>query len=89
MVSLDECIGMSGLSEDEIAVVAEQEHVPPVVAAEMASSLLSSPRGILKLHDIFRDRLAALAERRETQRERAISRLYAHFRARYPVPRMI
>ncbi len=89
MVSLEECIGMSGLSEDEIGVIAEQEHVPPVVAAELASSLLNSPRGILKLHGIFRDRLAALAERRETQRERAISRLYAHFRTRYPMPRMI
>ena len=32
VVTMDECIGMSGLSEDELDVVARHEHVPLMVS---------------------------------------------------------
>jgi len=89
MLSLDECIGMCGLSEEGVAVVADHEQLPVLVAAELASSLLDSPRGIHRLHQIFMDTLARHAERRDRGRERALSQVYAGFRARHPMPRVI
>jgi hypothetical protein len=89
MVSLEECIDMCGLSEDEVEVIAEQEHVPVLVAAELAYTLLQSPKGLYRLHHIFRDRLAALAAQREHAREKKVAALYAGFRARYPMPRRV
>lgn len=89
MISLDECIGMSGLQEDEVAVVAEHEHVPLMIAAELAQTLLETPKGLYRLHEMFQDRLAVLAAGRDRKKERALADLYAHFMARYPVPRIL
>jgi hypothetical protein len=89
MISLDECIGMSGLQEDEVAVVAEHEHLPLMVAAELAQTLLETPKGLYSLHVMFQDRLEALAAGRDRAKERHIAGLYAQFRARHPVPRVL
>jgi hypothetical protein len=89
MVSLSECIGMSELSEEEVDVIAEHEHVPPMVAAELGQTLLQTRKGIFRLHQMFRDRLAALAEKRDRMKERELSNLYMQFQARYPVPRIL
>ncbi len=89
MISLEECIDMCGLSGDEVEVIAEQEHVPVLVAAELAYTLLQSSRGLYRLHHIFRERLAALAAQRERGKEKEVAALYAGFRARYPMPRRV
>jgi hypothetical protein len=89
MISLDECIGMSGLQEDEIAVVAEHEHVPLMIAAELAQTLLETPKGLYRLHAMFQDRLAVLAAGRDRTKERQLATLYAQFLVRYPVPRIL
>lgn len=89
MISLDECIGMSGLQEEEVAVVAEHEHIPLMVAAELAQTLLDTPRGLYRLHEMFRDRLATLAAGRDRAKERQLADVYAQFRIRHPVPRSL
>jgi hypothetical protein len=89
MISLDECIGMSGLQEEEVAVVAEHEHLPLMVAAELAQTLLDTPKGLYALHVMFQDRLAALAAGRDRAKERQLASLYAQFRSRHPVPRIL
>jgi hypothetical protein len=89
MISLDECIGMSGLQEEEVAVVAEHEHVPLMIAAELAQTLLETPKGLYRLHGMFQDRLAVLAAGRDRAKERQIANLYAQFRVRHPVPRIL
>ena len=37
MLTIEDCIGLSGLTEDEIAAVAEHEHLPAMLALEMGS----------------------------------------------------
>ncbi|HTY04463.1 MAG TPA: hypothetical protein VMC81_12125 [Rhodocyclaceae bacterium] len=86
MVSLNECIGMCGLHEDEVALVAEHEHLPLVVAAELAQTLLQTPSGLHRLHDIFHDCMATQAARRDSARQRELARIYAAFRERHPTP---
>jgi hypothetical protein len=89
MISLDECVAMSGLEEDEVAIVAEHEHVPLMIAAELVQTLLETPKGLYRLHVIFQDRLAELAAGRDRTKERELARLYAQFRARHPAPRIL
>jgi hypothetical protein len=40
MISLEDCIGLSGLSQDVVLAVAEHEHLPAVSAAGLACHLL-------------------------------------------------
>ena len=45
MISLEDCIGMCGLDENEVAALAEHEHIPEIAAAALASYLLNQPHG--------------------------------------------
>jgi hypothetical protein len=45
MISLQDCIDLCGLDEDEVAAISEHEHIPEIAAAALASYLLKQPRG--------------------------------------------
>jgi hypothetical protein len=45
MISLEDCIGMCGLDENEVAAISEHEHIPEISAAALASYLLKQPHG--------------------------------------------
>lgn len=45
MISLDDCIAFSGLSEPTVLAIAEHEHIPPASAAGLALHLLLQPDG--------------------------------------------
>jgi hypothetical protein len=43
MISLEDCIAMSGLNEQEIMAIAEHEHVPEIAAAAWEGTCSRSP----------------------------------------------
>lgn len=45
MLSGQECFEFCGLTEDEIHAIAEHEHVPEIVAAELGACLLQTDIG--------------------------------------------
>jgi len=45
MLSFEDCQGLCGLSEEEIRAIAQHEHLPEVVAAELGAYLLREPGG--------------------------------------------
>ena len=45
MITLQDCIDLCGLDEDEVAAIGEHEHVPEIIAASLASYLLKQPHG--------------------------------------------
>ena len=89
MLSLDECIGMSGLTEDEIAVIAEHEHVPEIVAVELAQGLLKTPKGVFILKCYISDVLerAKLAGKRD--KVKRLDLLLTRFIAAHRIPRVL
>ena len=46
MLSLKDCIDMCGLTEDEVAAIAEEANLPPIVAVLVGSNLLRSEAGL-------------------------------------------
>src|SRR6516164_2373073 len=55
MITLDDCIGMCGLTEEEVLAVAEHEHLPEIAAAALAQYLLSQQHGKEKVRDMIVD----------------------------------
>ena len=57
MLTLKDCIDMSDLTDAEVTAIAEHEHVPEIIAAEIGCQLVNSPAGrrILKhyIHDNY------------------------------------
>ena len=45
MISMEDCIAMCGLTEQEVMAIAEHEHVPEMAAAAMGRYLLKKPDG--------------------------------------------
>jgi len=89
MLTLDECIGMSGLTEEEIAVIAEQRRIPEIVAAQIAHELLKTPKGVYALRCDLSDALerAKLAGRRE--KVKRLDRVLTRFNAAHPTKRVL
>jgi hypothetical protein len=63
MISLEDCIAMCGLDEDEVAAIVEHEHVPPVEACAIASDLMHRPDGPAMVRTILVDDMRAAHER--------------------------
>ena len=55
MITLEDCIGMCGLTEEEVLAIAEHEHLPEVAATALAQYLLSREHGSEKVRDMIVD----------------------------------
>jgi hypothetical protein len=40
MITLEDCVALCGLTEEEVLAIAEHEHVPEIAATALASYLL-------------------------------------------------
>ncbi|MBI1394723.1 MAG: hypothetical protein GC151_01995 [Betaproteobacteria bacterium] len=55
MLTIEDCIGLSELTEEEVQAIAEHEHLPQIVAAELGSYLVRTPEGELRISAMIRD----------------------------------
>ena len=62
MITLEDCVGLCGLTEEEVLAIAEHEHLPEIAATALAEYLLSQEHGSEKVLDMIVDdiRLAQL-----------------------------
>ena len=45
MLSLEDCLALCELSEDEVLAIAHHEHLPEIAAAELGNYLCHTPEG--------------------------------------------
>ena len=78
MLTLQECLDFSGLDNEEIAAIAEHEHIPDIVAAELGNYLLATSRGRQQIRGMIVDDLVCARrtgdQRHATALERVLSR---------------
>jgi len=53
MITLEDCIGLCDLTEEEVLAVAEHEHLPEIAATALAQYLLSSEHGSEVIRDMI------------------------------------
>jgi ATP dependent DNA ligase domain len=87
MITLEDCIGLCGLTEEEVLAIAEHEHLPEIAATALAEYLPSPaerpPSGAGWLHEIKHDGMRVLA-RRDGADVRLITRQGNDFTSRFP-----
>lgn len=60
MISIEDCIAMSGLTREEVDAVAEHEHLPQAAAAALAAWLMDKDRaGVGEVRSMLRDDIRA------------------------------
>lgn len=59
MISIEDCIALCGLTEAEVAAIAEHEHVPEVAAATLGQYLLHQHHGLEAIRQMIADDIRA------------------------------
>ncbi len=86
MLSLQDVLDYCDLDRGEIEAVAEHEHVPLAVAAEMGESLLGSPEGVLRLHAMIVDNMEHAMECGAFEHMNELAGVYRHLQRTHPLP---
>jgi hypothetical protein len=55
MISLEDCVALCGLTEEQVLAIAEHEHSPEIVATALAQYLLKREHGMEKIRDMIVD----------------------------------
>jgi hypothetical protein len=84
MLSLEDCIALCGLTEDEVLAIAEHEHIPEIAAAELGNYLVRTPDGELCIKAMIRDDIAAAAARGDSLRELTLKMVVRNFIVEHP-----
>ena len=63
MLTIQDCIELSGLSEEEILAIAEHEHVPEMIAVELGNYLVQTPAGEKRIKAMIVEDMGAARER--------------------------
>jgi hypothetical protein len=83
MLTIEDCIGMCRLTEDEIAAVAEHEHLPHIVALEMGNYLCVTADGQRRLSRMIVDDIETARARGNLAHAAKLRRVLQHFLERH------
>jgi hypothetical protein len=81
MISLEDCIALCGLTEQEVMAIAEHEHVPEIVATAIGRYLLKEPNGPEKIRDMMRDDIHDALSRGDSDHASELLMVLRHFLA--------
>ena len=84
MLSLEDCIGLCGLTEEEVLAIAEHEHIPVITAAELGNYLVRSENGEVYVKAMIRDDIAHAISCGDRQHELALKLALRKFVTEHP-----
>ena len=84
MITIEDCIAMCGLSEEEVLAIAEHEHIPEIAAAALGQYLLCQDHGAEKVRDMLRDDIRAALARGDREHARELFMALRHFLSMHP-----
>ena len=89
MVTLQEIIDFAEIERGQLEAIAELEHIPDVVAAELAYELIRTPHGIYQLHNLFLEAIERAEYNGSRDKVRRVEAMYRDFARRFPKPRVL
>ena len=84
MLTFDDCVALCELTEEEIAAIAEHEHLPMIVAAELGNYLIQEPHGALRVKRIILDDMTAAGRAGDRRHALTLKLVLRHFVERHP-----
>lgn len=85
MITLEECIGMCGLTREEVDAIAEHEHIPEAAAVALGSYLMHLSHGPEIIRDMIRDDIRAALANHDRQHAANLLATLRSFLAMHPV----
>ncbi|HYX67240.1 MAG TPA: hypothetical protein VE935_23720, partial [Burkholderiales bacterium] len=84
VLTLEDCLALCELSEDEVLAIAEHEHVPELAAAELGNYLSRTPDGELAIKAMIRDDIATARAQGDRPHELALKLVLRNFVLQHP-----
>lgn len=85
MLTIDDCIALSGLTGPEIDAIAEHEHLPEIVALELGCCLVHSRDGSRRIAGFIRDDIEAARRHGQARHARQLAGVLRGFVAHHPM----
>jgi hypothetical protein len=90
MISYEDCIGMCGLTKEEVLAIAEHEHIPEMAAAALAHYILcKNKHGAEVVRDMIVDDIKASRARNDLAHSRQLLHVLHHFLREHPEARPV
>ncbi len=83
MLTLQDCIGLSDLTEDEILAIAEHEHIPEMAALELGCYLCHSADGEKRIRRMIVDDIRLAREKGNIQHAAMLKTVLKHYVAEH------
>jgi hypothetical protein len=84
MISLEDCVAMCGLDENEVAAIGEHEHIPDIAATALASYLLHQPKGGEAIRSMIIDDIHKALDSGKVKHAAELFSALRHFLAEHP-----
>ena len=86
MLSIQDVLDYCDLDRGEIEAIAEHEHIPVTVAAELSEVLLCSHEGVCRLHSMIIENMTHALEVGQYDHVQDLSQTYQHLQRTHPIP---
>ena len=84
MISLEDCVALSGLTEEQVLAIAEHEHLPEIAATAFAQYLLKREHGMEKIRDMIVDDIRQAQQRQDKPHILTLLHVLHHFLKSHP-----
>jgi hypothetical protein len=84
MISLEDCIALCGLTEEQVLAIAEHEHLPEIAATALAQYLSNQQHGSEKIRDMIVDDIRQAQQRRDKPHILTLLHVLHHFLKSHP-----
>ena len=84
MLTYEDCLAFCDLSSEEVKAIAEHEHVPEIVAAELGNYLVHRPDGIPRLKRMILDDIEAADRQGNHDHAEVLRGVLRHFIRTHP-----
>ncbi len=84
MLTIQDCIGLSELSEEEVDAIAEHEHTPEIIAAELGHWLVETEAGERRIKKMIRDDIEDARRRGDYRHSAKLKMVLRHFLQEHP-----
>ncbi len=84
MIALEDCLAMCDLTPDEIAAIAEHEHMPELAAAALGAYLAHREKGEHVVYGMIRDDIRIAIRAGDARHARHLVATLCHFLRDHP-----
>ena len=87
MLTIQDCIELSELTEEEILAIAEHEHIPEMAALELGNYLVRTPEGEQRIRAMIVDDIEQARREGSLVRVLALKMCLKHYLEKHAGPR--